>query len=130
MKLSAKQTAKAVLLTVSMGGLVACSSEIGVGSTFFQEAGTQLDSGEFGNATLHNQLVQTCRTNGVSYAGGKGGAAAGDPVVVLDPSSTASRPVYRVYCDGRLDGKYAVTNYGAYIGSAQEDQSVSQADGG
>ena len=54
----------------------------------------------------------------------------GDPIVVLDPSSTVSRPVFRVHCNGQLDGNYALTNYGAYIGSAAEDGSVSEADGG
>ena len=121
--------AKTVLLTVAMGTLAACTPEIGQGNSFFREAGSQIDYGDFGNTTLHNQLVQTCRTNGYG-AGGKSGAASGDPIVVLDPSSTVSRPVFRVHCNGQLDGNYALTNYGAYIGSATEDASVSEADGG
>ena len=126
-----KHPAKAVLVVAGVSALSACSPEVGQGPSFFREAGAQADFGDFGNATLHNQLVQTCRTNGVRYAGGgKPGTSAGDPVVVLDPSSTRSRPVYRVYCDGTLDGNYALANYGAYIGSSAEDQSVTDADGG
>lgn len=130
--LATQKLSRVVVVTATLGTLAACSSEIGYGPSFHQEAGTQLDfGGEFGNVTLHNQLVQTCRTNGVGYkAGGKSGVTAGDPVVVLDPSSTVNRPVYRVYCDGRLDGKYAIANYGSYIGSSSEDQTVSEADGG
>ena len=132
MKLPIKKSAQAVLFTAGLAPLIACTPEIGMGPSFFQESGAQLDSaGEFGNATLHNQLVQTCRTNGAAYAkGGKAGGAAGDPVVVLDPSSSANRPVYRVHCDGRLDGKYALITYTGYVGGAAEDQTVQEADDG
>ena len=102
MKRPIKKSVQALLVTASMAPLLACSPEIGIGPSFFQEAGTQLDPGNFGNATLHNQLVQTCRTNAGYKSGGKAGGAAGDPVVVLDPSSSANRPVYRVHCDGLL----------------------------
>ncbi len=130
MKRPIKKSVQALLVTASMAPLLACSPEIGIGPSFFQEAGTQLDPGNFGNATLHNQLVQTCRTNAGYKSGGKAGGAAGDPVVVLDPSSSANRPVYRVHCDGRLDGKYALITYTNYIGSAGQAQTVQQADAG
>lgn len=115
---------RAALLVTGMAALAACSAEPGVQYTFFQEAGTQLDQGEFGNATLHNQLVQTCHTGGL----GKVGAVAGDPVVVLDPKSTPSRKVYRVHCDGNLDGKFALIVYREYVDSATQKTTVAEAD--
>jgi hypothetical protein len=124
MKNKMKNPTRAVLLVTCLATLAACSSEPGVGSTFFREAGTQLDMGEFGNATLHNQLVQTCKSSGF----GKAGAVAGDPVVVLDPQSTPERKVYRVHCDGRLDGKFAQIIYREYVNSATQKATVSQAD--
>lgn len=124
-----KKSTHAVALTAGLVTLAACSAEQGIGNSFFQEAGTQIDPGEFGNATLHNQLVQTCRTNSASYQGKVGGVS-GDPVVVLDPTSSANRPVYRVHCDGRLDGKYALVIYNEYITSAAEDPTVTDAEVG
>lgn len=126
MKNNMKNSTRAVLLVTCLATLAACSSEPGVGSTFFREAGTQLDSGEFGNATLHNQLVQTCRSSG--YGAGKAGAVAGDPVVVLDPQSTPERKVYRVHCDGKLDGKFAQIIYREYVASATQKTTVAEAD--
>ncbi len=121
-----KNPTRAVLLVTSLATLAACSSEPRVGTTFFREAGTQLDAGEFGNATLHNQLVQTCRSSG--YGAGKAGAVAGDPVVVLDPQSTPERKVYRVHCDGSLDGKFAQIIYREYVASATQKTTVAEAD--
>jgi hypothetical protein len=121
-----KTTTRAALVLTGLAALSACSAEQGYGNAFFKEAGAQIDSGEFGNATLHNQLVQTCRTNGVGS--GKVGAHAGDPVVVLDPSSTPSRKVYRVHCSGKLDGKYALVTYREYVGSATQRNTVERAD--
>lgn len=95
---------------------------------FYRTAGSELDTGSFGQAVVHNQLVQTCKTNGYGVGKGKGGAAAGDPVVVLDPSSTHSRKVYRVHCDGRLDGKFAAVIYREYIRSARAPTTVTEAD--
>ncbi len=120
------KSARAVILLTGMAALAACSAEQGYGNAFFKEAGGQIDGGEFGNATLHNQLVQTCRTNG---AIGKAGAVAGDPVVVLDPVSTPTRKVYRVHCSGQLDGKYAQIIYRDYVASAEQAISVEDADG-
>lgn len=117
------KTASVIFLTAGLMTLGACAPESGPGQ-FYREAGSQLDTGEFGNSTLHNQLVQTCKKS----ASGKIGGSAGDPVVVLDPSSTPSRKVYRVHCDGKLDGKYAQVVYSEYVGSAVQVPNVQQAD--
>lgn len=120
-----KKIARPLLVISGLATLTACAPESGV-TQFYREAGSQIDSGEFGNATVHNQLVQTCRTNGTGF--GKAGAGAGDPVVVLDPKSTASNPIYRVHCNGRLDGKYAQIVYRDYVGSATQQTTVERAD--
>ncbi len=117
---------RALMLCTGLATLAACSPESGVGQ-FYREAGAQIDQGEFGNATLHNQLVQTCRTNAVGGAG-KVGAVKGEPVVVLDPESTPTRKVYRVHCDGKLDGKYALIVYREYVASATQARNIEQAD--
>ena len=117
--------AKTLTLIAGIAVLTACAPESGPGQ-FWREAGVQVDQGEFGNATLHNQLVQTCRTNGVGA--GKAGSQAADPLVVLDPKSTPARKVYRVHCNGKLDGKYAQVIYRDYVGSAAQASEVQQAD--
>lgn len=120
-------TTRTLALVTSLTSLAACSAEQGAGTFFFSEAGTQIESGaNFGNATLHNQLVQTCRANGSGF--GKAGAGAGDPVVVLDAASTPQRQIYRVHCDGNLDGKFAKVIYDTYVGGAREDTTVQAAD--
>ena len=121
-----KNPARMLMILTGLATVAACAPESGPGQ-FYREAGTQIDSGEFGNATLHNQLVQTCRTNGA--IGGKAGAAAGDPVVVLAPESTPTRKVYRVHCSGNLDGKYAQIIYREYVASATQQPNVEEADG-
>ncbi|WP_295311132.1 hypothetical protein [Roseobacter sp.] len=94
-------------------------------------AGSQLDNGNFGDATMHNMMVQACKTNGLGAGkGGKYGSHLADPVVVLDPASTPGRKIYRVHCDGRLDGKYANIIYNEYVGSATQTPTVSETDGG
>lgn len=121
-----KNIARPVVIISGLATLVAaCAPEGGIGS-FYREAGAQLETGYFAEATVHNQLVQTCRSNGSGF--GKAGYTAGDAVVVLDPSSTASRPVYRVHCDGRLDGKYASIIYSDYVASASSGRQVEAAD--
>ena len=117
--------ARALILVTGLATIAACAPESGPGQ-FYREAGAQVDQGEFGNATLHNQLVQTCRTNGTG--GGKVGTQAGDPLVVLDPTSTPARKVYRVHCSGELDGKYAQIIYREYVGSAVQASNVEEAD--
>lgn len=49
------------LLGASLIGLTACSSveRGGIGTTFFSEAGSQVDSGYFGNATMNNTQVHS-----------------------------------------------------------------------
>ncbi|WP_375228358.1 hypothetical protein [Roseobacter sp. S98] len=103
-----------VALGFGLVALAACSDA---------PVGSELNDGNFGNATLHNQLAQTCKGSGA----GKFGRVAADPLVVLDPASTASSPVYRVHCSGELDGKYARITYGEYIRSATQTPEVSQA---
>jgi len=124
-----RKSTRAALLATGIVTLSACSAETTF-ANFFRESGSQLDTGEFGNATLHNQLAQTCRTSGSGYGKGvgKAGGAAGDPLVVLDPESTGTRKVYRVYCDGRLDGKYAQVIYSEYVTSAKQTPTVERAD--
>ncbi|WP_227271275.1 hypothetical protein [Roseobacter weihaiensis] len=121
------KSTRALFLIGGLATVAACAPESGVGQ-FYREAGAQLDQGEFGNASLHNQLVQTCRTNG--FGSGKVGAAEADPLVVLDPESTQTRKVYRVHCDGTLDGKYAAIIYREYVGSAVQPTTVEDADAG
>ena len=96
---------KLALLASAVVGVAGCT----------QEVGSQLDNGWFGDATMHNMLAQTCNLSGGK--GGKSGALV-DPLVVLDPSSTQSRPIYRVHCDGNLNGKYAQVIFREYIGAA------------
>ncbi|MEM0948630.1 MAG: hypothetical protein AAGK37_14620 [Pseudomonadota bacterium] len=79
------------------------------------EVGSQLDDGWFGEANVHNTLAQMCY--GPGGKGGKNGVAT-DPLVVLDPTSTQSRPIYRVHCDGQLNGKYAQVIFREYVDSA------------
>ena len=105
---------KLVLIATATLGISACTSETAM--RWNSEAGSQIDNGSFGNATMHNMLAQTCRGHG----GGKvaKGGVVSDPLVVLDPNSTPSRPVYRVHCDGQLNGKYAEVIWRGYIGAA------------
>ncbi|GFE51510.1 hypothetical protein So717_32630 [Roseobacter cerasinus] len=109
--------------------LTACGEQ--GGGVWYREAGSQLDAGEYGAATMQNMIAQVCfpQGHGSSYRGGKIGAPVGDPVVVLDPSSTRSTPVFRVHCDGRLDGKYAQVVYNDYVGSAAQKTAVDTATG-
>lgn len=96
-------------------------------------AGSELDrTGGFGNATVNNMVAQTCKSSGGAGGGkiggsGKAGSTLGDPVVVLDPASTPSEPIFRVFCDGDLDGKYAAVIYRDYVNSAGQAQTVAAA---
>lgn len=122
-----KNAARSLAVLTGLLTLTACASDTGVGQ-FYREAGSQIDSGEFGSASLHNQLAQTCRTSGAGGGTGKIGGHSGDPLVVLDPQSTPSRQVYRVHCDGTLDGKFAQVVYREYVGSSVQTSDVEQAD--
>ncbi|WP_300031966.1 hypothetical protein [uncultured Roseobacter sp.] len=107
-------TTRTIFLGLSLTALAACSDA---------PAGSELNGGVFGNATLHNQLAQTCKGSGY----GKYGRVAADPIVVLDPASTASSPVYRVHCSGQLDGKYALVTYSEYLESATQKATTEDA---
>ncbi|MDW3222584.1 MAG: hypothetical protein R8G34_06785 [Paracoccaceae bacterium] len=111
------QNARAVALLAGLSALAACGEQGSTGA-FYREAGSQIDSGAFGAATRQNIAAQTCRTSG--FGAGKAGVAPADPIVALDPVSTRANPVYRVYCDGRLDGKYAQIIYSEYVESATQ----------
>ena len=126
MQSNVKKHTRTVAFLTGLVALAGCASEPGIYGTFYREAGVQLETGDFGRATLHNQLVQTCKSNGTGFAKAKG-AGAGDPVVVLDPKSSFNNPVYRVHCDGRLDGKYATIIYRDYVGSAVQKDTVEAA---
>ncbi len=102
------------LLVVSALGVAAGCTPAGV-TRWNSEAGSQIDDGWFGEATMHNWLAQACGSGGGK--GGKTGATV-DPLVVLDPASTTTRPIYRVHCDGRLNGKYARVIFNEYVSSA------------
>jgi hypothetical protein len=120
-QLRIRNAQSAGLLMIGALALAACD----------RPAGYELDdTGGFGNATVQNLVAQTCTNTGAFGSGryaGKAGATLGDPVVVLDPESTPANPVYRVYCDGRLDGKYAAVVYRDYIGSAVQAGTVDEA---
>lgn len=93
-------------------GLAACS-DTSTGR-FNSEAGAFLDEGGFGNPTMNNLLAQKC-------AGRSKGYVAPEPVVVLDPNSSPSKPAYyrgRVQCSGELNGKYAQVIFEEYVNSA------------
>lgn len=54
------QTHKSLLLLSAVAvGLAGCSQETNMGRHFYAEAGSQLETGDFGNATMNNTLVQT-----------------------------------------------------------------------
>lgn len=116
-------------LLASVMTLTACGEQGTGGGKWFREAGAQLDNGEFGNATMQNFAAQVCFPNGRGSAG-KGtkiGGTPGDPVVVVDPASTPRQPIYRVHCDGRLDGRYARIIYRDYVNSAGQAITVTEA---
>ncbi|WP_299862480.1 hypothetical protein [uncultured Roseobacter sp.] len=117
---------RAALLLAGLATLAACGEQ-NSGSVWFSEAGAQLDSGEFGNATMQNMVAQVCNPNGSAYKTGKIGVSPRDPVVVLDPASSPANPVYRVHCTGRLDGNYARVIYRDYVGSAGQAITVETA---
>ena len=121
------QTARVIFLTAGFGVLAACGEQSS-GGVFYREAGSQIDGGKFGQATVQNIAAQTCTSNRSGL--GKAGNAPADPIVVLDPVSTPKKPVYRIHCDGRLDGKYARVVYTEYVDSATQvaviDEAVAQ----
>lgn len=112
-------------LVAGLSALTACGEEGSTGA-FYREAGSQIDSTEFGAATRQNIVAQTCTSSG--FGAGKVGASPADPIVVLDPASTQSNPVYRIHCDGRLDGKYAQVVHSEYVASATQKTETEDAE--
>ncbi|SNT18272.1 hypothetical protein [Tropicimonas sediminicola] len=93
---------KTTLTFLTLGTVMALS-----GCAYFnEEAGAFLDQGEFGNATMNNQLAQTCRK--------------------LTPANvTKYGTPLASNCPGRLqDGKYAMFAYEETIISATEQSSA------
>ncbi len=54
-----KRTAPALILTTSLLALGACSKETNVLRSFYTEAGSELETSDFGNSTMNNTLVQS-----------------------------------------------------------------------
>ena len=110
---------KMVLAASTTMALVACGDGT-IGDGFYREAGAFLDEGGFGQPTMINMTAQMCNRPGAAGAGGFKGGNVTDPKVVMDPKSTPQSPVYRVYCNGQLNGKYATLIWREYVQSATE----------
>jgi hypothetical protein len=114
---------KTALCAVAVLALTACSQ--GSLREFYSEAGAELDEGGFGNPTMQNMLAQMC-------VGQAKGYIVPDPVVVLDPNSTAGHPVYyrgQVRCSGELNGKYAEVIFQEYVRSAERQATAAESGG-
>lgn len=107
-----------ILVATSTLAVAACGDR-GAGDGFYREAGAFLDEGGFGNPTMINMMAQVCNPGGSGGGGFKSGAVT-DPKVVMDPSSTPQRPVYRVHCSGNLNGKFAQVVFDEYVASGTE----------
>ena len=104
---------KTLMVGTGLLALTACG-EGPIGKAWNQEAGAFIDEGGFGNPTMQNMMAQMC-------SGQAKGHIVPDPVVVLDPKSSASSPVYQrgwVRCSGHLNGKYAQVIFREYVRSA------------
>ena len=102
---------KTLVAGAALVALAACGSS----KSWNQEAGALIDEGGFGNPTMQNMLAQMC-------SGKAKGHIIADPIVVADPNSSASKPVYRqgrVLCSGHLNGKYAQVIFNGYRASAR-----------
>ena len=110
----AKLTKLAVLGAAALS-LAACVDSV---TRFNSEAGSYIDEGGFGNPTMQNMLAQMCTGVGKGFKPG----SVSDPVVVLDPASSPSAPVYyrqtAVTCQDRMNGKYAEVVFREYVNSA------------
>lgn len=47
-----------LLLSASLTALAACSKETNIARTFYSEAGSEIETHDFGNATMNNTLIQ------------------------------------------------------------------------
>ncbi len=110
---------KTLMVGAGALALTACG-EGHVGKFWYQEAGSFIDEGGFGNPTMTNLLAQMC-------AGQAKGYIVPEPLVVLDPKSAPRNPAYyrgQVQCSGHLNGKYAEVIFQEYISSARPTPAV------
>jgi len=113
-------TMKIKTLTLCAAALALTACERNYATSWNQPAGAYLDTGTFGDATMHNMMAQMCTGQAKGYV-------VPDPIVALHPSSTAAKPVYargHVMCSGHLNGKYANVIWGEYVGSATSASSI------
>ncbi|MEM6824240.1 MAG: hypothetical protein AAGB18_02580 [Pseudomonadota bacterium] len=96
-------------------GIAACAE---TATRFNSEAGSFIDEGGFGNPTMQNMMAQMCLGVGKGFKPG----SVSDPVVVLDPASAPSQPVFyrqsTVTCQDAMNGKYAEVVFREYVNSA------------
>lgn len=48
-----------LLLSAGLAGLAGCSKETNIARSFYSEAGSEIETADFGNATMNNTLVQS-----------------------------------------------------------------------
>lgn len=48
-----------LLLSTGLAALAACSKETNIGRSFYSEAGSEIETRDFGNATMNNTMVQS-----------------------------------------------------------------------
>lgn len=48
-----------LLLSAGLAGLAGCSKETNIARAFYSEAGSEIETGDFGNSTMNNTLVQS-----------------------------------------------------------------------
>ena len=53
-----RNTISLLLLSAGLAALGACSKETNIARTFYSEAGSEIETRDFGNATMNNTLVQ------------------------------------------------------------------------
>ena len=109
---------KSAMAGAALVALAACEGP--AGKVWYQEAGSFLDEGGFGNPTMQNMMAQMCSGQAKGYV-------VPDPVVVADPSASKGAPRYRqgyVMCSGHLNGKYARVIWGNYVRSATPETSL------
>ena len=106
---------KTLMVGAGMLALTACG-EGPIGKAWYQEAGSFLDEGGFGNPTMQNMMAQMCSGQAKGYI-------VPDPVVVASPNASGP-PTYRrghVMCSGHLNGKYAQVIFSQYRRSARPE---------
>ncbi len=48
-----------LLVSAGLAGLAGCSKETNIARAFYSEAGSEIETGDFGNATMNNTMVQS-----------------------------------------------------------------------